>query len=201
MTAGGAGGARPGARTVAGVVLAAGAGRRFGDAPKQLALLDGRPLIEHVVAAATSVLEEVVVVLGARADEIRSGARLEPARVTVCQDWADGQAASLRHGLEAVEDADKVVVLLGDQPLVSPALVARMAAEPPGSRAAHAGVPGHPAVLGPAEIAKARSATGDQGLRDLVAWRLVETGDPAAATDIDTPDDLEAVRHEARAVL
>ena len=187
--------------SAAGLVLAAGAGRRFGAEAKLRADLHGRPVVEHVVHAALAVLDPVVVVLGARAGEVARHADLAGARIVVNEAWADGQAGSLRRGLAVLEAAEEVVLLLGDQPLVSPGLIARMAAEPPGSRAAHAGVPGHPAVLGPAEIAKARSATGDQGLRDLVAWRLVETGDPAAATDIDTPDDLEAVRHEARAVL
>jgi hypothetical protein len=53
-------------------------------------------------------------------------------------------------------------------------------------------------VLGPAEIAAAHAATGDQGLRDL-DWRLVEAGAPL--TDIDTPEDLEAIRREARAIV
>jgi CTP:molybdopterin cytidylyltransferase MocA len=184
----------------AGLVLAAGAGTRFGDDPKLLADLHGRPVVEHVVRAAVAALDPVVVVLGARAREVRAHADLAGAEVTICPGWADGQAASLRHGLAALAGADRVVVLLGDQPLVTPALVARMAAEPPGSRAAHDGVPGHPVVLGPEQIAAARALRGDRGLRDL-AWRLVETGDPAAARDIDIPDDLEAIRDEARSVL
>src|SRR5918997_1615678 len=58
----------------AGLVLAAGAARRFGG-PKQLAELDGRPLLEHALAALSG-LDRIVVVLGARADEIRAGADL-----------------------------------------------------------------------------------------------------------------------------
>ena len=184
-----------------GLVLAAGAGRRFGDDAKLLADLNGRPVVEHAVRAATAALDRVVVVLGARADEVLARADLTGAEVTVCPDWADGQAASLRHGLRHAVGCDRVLVLLADQPLVSPALITRMAAEPPGSRAAHGGVPGHPAVLGPDEIAAATDLRGDRGLKDLVRWRRVETGDPAAARDIDTPDDLEAIRDEARAVL
>jgi molybdenum cofactor cytidylyltransferase len=183
----------------AGLVLAAGAGRRFGPEPKLLADLGGRPVIEHVVAAATAALDRVVVVLGARADEIRAAADLTGAEVVVAGDWSEGQAASLRRGLEHLAGEERVLVLLGDQPLVTPALVTRMAGEPPGSRAAHGGVPGHPAVLGPDLMAQARALRGDRGLRDLVDWRLVEAGAPVR--DLDTQDDLEALRDEARAVL
>ena len=185
---------------MAGLVLAAGAGRRFGaDAPKQLAVLDGRPLLEHVLAAVTAVLDPVVVVVGARADEVLAGVDLHGAEPVVCADWAEGQAASLRCGVRALAGAERVLVMVGDQPRVDAVLVARLAAEPPGTRAAHGGVPGHPAVLGPGELARVAELRGDRGLRDLVAWRLVEAGAPL--TDIDTPDDLEAIRREARAVL
>jgi CTP:molybdopterin cytidylyltransferase MocA len=189
-----------GGGAVAGLVLAAGAGRRFGAGPpKQLAELDGRPLLEHVLAAATAVLDRVVVVVGARAEEVLAGVELHGAEPVVCPEWAEGQAASLRCGVRALAGAERVLVLVGDQPRVDAALVARLAREPPGSRAAHDGVPGHPAVLGPAELARVPELRGDRGLRDLVAWRLVEAGVPL--TDLDTPDDLEAIRREARAVL
>ena len=184
--------------TAAGLVLAAGEGRRFGDAPKQLADLHGRPLLAHVVAAATKALPRVVVVLGARAEEVRAAVDLSGAEVVVCEDWRAGQSASLRAGLGALVDEERIVVLLGDQPLVTPQLIRRFAAEPPGTRAAHDGRPGHPAVLGPEQIAAARALSGDEGLRAL-SWRLAEAG--AALRDIDTPEDLEALRREARAVV
>ena len=183
--------------TVAGVVLAAGAGSRFGDEPKLLADVAGRPALQRVVDAAVASLPRVVVVLGHRAAEIRAAVDLSRVDVVKCDAWADGQSASLRAGLEAAR-ADKVVVLLGDQPLVTTELIARFAAEPPGTRAAHRGVPGHPAVLGPEEIAASRELGGDEGLRHL-QWRLVEADAPL--TDIDTPEDLEAVRREARAIV
>lgn len=181
--------------TVCGLILAAGAGSRFGAAPKLLADLHGRPLIEYAIASAQAALERVVVVLGAHAETIRSHAHLGGTEVTVCSDWADGQAASLRHGLEvAGPGSERVLVLLGDQPLVRPAAILRMAAQPPGSRAAYGGRPGHPVVLGPDHIDVARRLHGDQGLRDLVSWRLVELGSPDAARDVDTPGDLDLIR-------
>lgn len=187
---------------IAGLILAAGAGRRYGDAPKQLADLGGMPVLQRTVwnACAVPALERVVVVLGAHADAVLAGVDFRDAEPVVCPDWDLGQAASLRFGLQALDGARKVVVLLGDQPLVTPQVIAMFVDEPVGSRAAYDGVPGHPVTLGPRLIRAAHALSGDQGLRDA-RWRLVECGHLASPTDLDTPHDLEALRHEARAVL
>ena len=178
----------------AGLVLAAGEARRFGG-PKQLAELDGRPLLEHVVGAAAGVLERVIVVLGARAAEIRAHADLRGAEVVVCPDWAEGMSASLRCGLAALRGEDEVLVVLGDQPRVSQAAVARVLATPgPAARAVYGGVPGHPVVLRAPLLARADDLRGDMGFRDLLTDAVeVECGDVGDATDIDTPEDLEVV--------
>lgn len=187
---------------IAGVILAAGAGKRFGEQPKLLADLRGRPVLERAIENACCVpaLERIVVVLGAHADALLRGVAFFDAEPVVCEQWAEGQAASLRCGLEALEGARKVLVLLGDEPLVTPQVIAWLVGERVGSRAAYDGVPGHPAVLGPKLIRQARSLSGDQGLRGA-RWRLVECGHLASGRDIDTPDDLEALRREARAVV
>ena len=181
-----------------GLVLAAGAGSRFGDAPKMLADLHGRPVLQHVVDAALAALPRVVVVLGHAAPEIRAAVDFKTAEVVECAAWADGLAASLRCGLHTATGESKVLLLLGDQPGVDPSLIEQFTREPPGSRAAWSGAPGHPAVLGPSEIAAARELRGDEGLKNLT-WRLVEIDRPLR--DIDTPEDLEDVRREARAVV
>ena len=114
-----------------------------------------------------------------------------------CRDWAKGQSASLRCGLAALEDSERVIVLLGDQPGVSAAAIDRVAAQPPGTRAAYDGRPGHPALLGTEQIAAAATLEGDEGLRGL-NWRLVECGDVASGDDVDTPEDLERSRAGGR---
>ena len=103
----------------AGLILAAGGGSRFGGT-KQLADLRGRPLLSYALAAMTEALDRVVVVLGHEAELIRARVDFGRAEVVIAQDWASGQAASLRRGIEAVADADAVVVTLGDQPLITP---------------------------------------------------------------------------------
>ena len=176
----------------AGLVLAAGEGRRFGG-PKQLALVAGRPLVEHALAALDG-LERVVVVLGARAEEIRAGANLGGAQVVVCDDWAEGMGASLRAGLAALAGAGEVVVVLADQPFITPDVVARVRAAPgDAARAVYGGAPGHPVVLRRALLARAGELRGDAGFRGA-AMTEVECGDLADPRDIDTRADLEVVR-------
>jgi CTP:molybdopterin cytidylyltransferase MocA len=175
-----------------GLVLAAGEGRRFGG-PKQLARVAGRALLEHALAAVRD-LDRVVVVLGARAEEIRAGADLAGAEVVVCADWAEGMGASLRHGLAAVGDADEVVIVLADQPFITPAVVARVrAARGDAARATYDGTPGHPVVLRRPLMERAGELRGDAGFRG-VAMTEVECADLADPTDIDTQADLEVVR-------
>jgi carbon monoxide dehydrogenase subunit G len=107
---------------IGGLVLAAGEGRRFGG-PKQLAPVAGRPLLEHALAALAAVpaLDPLVLVLGARAEEVRAGVDTAPFEVVVAHDWAEGSAASLRAGVAALGDVDAALVALGDQPFLPPA--------------------------------------------------------------------------------
>lgn len=194
-----------GGRVIAGLILAAGEGSRFGGRPKLLAELDGRPLLEHAVRAQClcPVIERVVVVLGAHAQEIRERVDLMRARAVVCERWMEGQSASLRFGAAQLGDAGKVVVTLGDQPLMSPELVALLADQPGGTRAVYDGLPGHPVVLGAEQLRALRSLTGDRGAGALLAGGpTVECAAFArdANRDVDTPEDLEAIR-EARAIV
>ena len=107
--------------TIGGLILAAGEGRRFGGT-KQLAELEGRPLLEHPLAAMKGINPRVVV-LGHAAEKIRRGVNMHGASVVVCDDWEEGQSASLRAGLAALPGADAVVVVLGDQPGITPAAI------------------------------------------------------------------------------
>jgi CTP:molybdopterin cytidylyltransferase MocA len=185
---------------IGGLILAAGAGTRFGSRSKLLAELDGRPLLEHAVRAQCAVpeLERIVVVLGARADEILARVELLRAEPVTCAEWEDGQSASLRCGVRALlaGGADRVIVTLGDEPLITPAVVARFVAAPPGARAVYGGRPGHPVVLGPDQLAAISGLSGDRGASALLeGGPTIECADLWSGRDVDTPDDLEAIRH------
>jgi molybdenum cofactor cytidylyltransferase len=186
---------------IAGVVLAAGSGERFGG-PKQLASLDGRPLLEHVLAAmAAAPLDRVVCVLGARATEVLDAVALHGAEPVVCDGWEEGMAASLRDGVEALADADAVVVALGDQPRLAPAAVARVIDARGGGalavRATYGGTPGHPVLIERALFHGLSELRGDQGARallDEVPVRDVPCDGLGRPDDVDTPAQLAALR-------
>lgn len=190
---------------IAGLVLAAGGGTRFGPEPKLLAELDGRPLLEHAIRAQCAVhqLERVVVVLGAHADRLLAEVDFQRAEPVVCERWQEGQAASLRRGIEELRDADRVIVTLGDEPLITSETVARFASEAPGTQAFYDGRPGHPVVLGPDHLRALLSLSGDRGARDLLAGgaKIELGGGGDTGRDVDTTEDLERMRNEARAIV
>ena len=180
--------------TIGGLILAAGEGRRFGGT-KQLADLRGRPLLEYALAAMTAVTPRVVV-LGHAADKIRRGVNMHGASVVVCDDWDEGQSASLRAGLAALPRVDAVVVVLGDQPGITPEAVAAIVAadgDEDAVRATYGGKPGHPVLLRRRLLARADELRGDTGFRDLLesaTVREVEIGGLADPADIDTREEL-----------
>lgn len=189
---------------IAAVVLAAGSGSRFGGA-KQLAELDGIPLLEHALRAVEAVpaIDRIVVVLGARADEIRAGVDVGAAEVVVCEDWAEGQAASLRCGIAAVADAEAAVLTLGDMPRITPEVIeafARLATaygRNVRARAVYDGMPGHPVVLGSAYFDRIAALEGDVGARDVlkaIRAHPIECSHLCSAADVDTPEALEELR-------
>src|SRR5215218_5401023 len=190
-----AGGTSP----VLAVVLAAGGSTRMGR-PKQLAELEGRPLLAHALAALDEApVDRVVVALGGAAGEV-----LDRAEPLVVEGWAAGmghvRAATLA---QAGEDWAAVVVLLGDQPLVPGRAVARLVeawrgGAGPVVTATYGGRPGHPKLFDRRLLPDLLRLTGDAGARDLVAahpeWvHRVEVGDLGSDADVDVEADLDRV--------
>jgi CTP:molybdopterin cytidylyltransferase MocA len=186
---------------IGGIVLAAGEGRRFGG-PKQLARLRDRPLLEYAIEAQSRVpaIERIVVVLGAYAERVRRDLDFLDAEPLVCEQWAEGQAASLRAGLDQLADAEAVIVTLGDQPGITPQVVAMMVdcadSSAPAARAVYEGRPGHPVLIKRALFPLLQDLRGDVGARlvlERVSTREVEAAHLCSPHDIDTREDLEAI--------
>jgi CTP:molybdopterin cytidylyltransferase MocA len=185
---------------IGGLVLAAGAATRFG-APKQLAELEGVPLLEHALRAITAApVGRVVVVLGSGADEIAAAVNLHGADPLVCSRWDEGQSASLACGLGALQHCEAVVVTLGDQPRISPDAIRRVIAARNGAaavRATYGGKPGHPVLLERELFGPLRDVSGDKGARNLllsVQVHDVPCDDLGGGEDVDTPAELDALR-------
>ena len=201
---------------ISGIMLAAGASTRMGR-PKQLLPIGGRPLLQHVLdEAVASSLDEIVVVLGHRAQDIKKAIELprgRSVRMVVNPNYAGGQSTSLRLGLRSTDPrAVGVGVLLGDQLHVTARLIDRLAAVfltggSPVVRPVYSGtgsrpVPGHPVFLARRIWAEVEKLDGDQGARSLLSahpnWvvEIAVESDPPA--DLDTWDDYQrAVEAEA----
>ncbi|MFJ9862947.1 NTP transferase domain-containing protein [Streptomyces sp. NPDC101165] len=188
---------------IAGLLLAAGGGRRLGGRPKALLEHRGRPLVEHAVGVLRAAgCDRIHVVLGARADDVRERAELSGCVLVDNPDWADGMGSSLRAGLGSLAGTGvrAALVSLVDQPGIGPDAAARVLGAYEGDTslvsAAYDGVRGHPVLFGAAHWAGiAATATGDRGARAYLkehasAVRLVECADVAEPYDIDTEADL-----------
>lgn len=189
---------------VVGVLLAAGAGSRFGGGvPKQLQPFRGAPLLSWPLAALRDGgVERVVIVLGARAAEVAAGAALGDAEVVRCEGWAEGLSASLRAGVAAAAGADAVVIALADQPLLDAGAVARViAARAPmdldALRATYAGTPGHPMLLESSTFPAIAALTGDAGARELLRDPATRVG-LVACDGLGRPDDADTPEALAR---
>ena len=190
---------------VAGLVLAAGAGRRMGG-PKALLRLspDAPTLAERAVGVVRAGgCERVVVVVGAQAERAGRHAARTGAEVVHAADWAEGMSASLSAGLQALAPdptVEAALVMLVDLPDVEAPVIERVLARVGGEpatalvRAAYEGRPGHPVVLGRAHWPEVvEHARGDAGARAVLTPErtdLVECGDLATGRDIDRPRDL-----------
>lgn len=183
--------------SAAGLVLAAGEGRRYGG-PKAPVVVDGERLVDRAVR----ILREggcdpVLVVLGAWVGKV------EGASILVNDHWPEGMGSSLRTGLAELgsrTDADTVVITLVDLPGLTPQAISRLIETQPQAAIAQAcfdGERGHPVRICRDLWQDAIDvAQGDEGARQLIRSRddvvLVEMGDIADGTDLDAPSSTTA---------
>ncbi len=185
------------------IVLAAGEGQRIGGTKALLPLADGTFLAHLCRLFRQMEVDEVVVVLGAEAERVRSQARMPEDIVSVVnEDWRSGMLSSLWRGLDVAESlgADAVLVHPVDNPFVSSGAVRSvMDALRAGARIAvpsHAGRRGHPAGFARSVFSALRSAPPESGARQVLAdnpaWVVHLEAGPDCLYDVDTPEDLAA---------
>ena len=203
-------GAPPSAPKVAAMVLAAGQSRRMGAANKLLEPVAGKPMAAHAVEAALAadIAGGVTVVTGHEAERVRETLGEYDVRFVHNPDYADGLSASLKAAARAApEDADAVIVLLGDMPGISAIHVNRLIAtyNPVEGRAiavpTHGGKRGNPVLWDRRFLAEMAGLAGDMGAKPLIGQNEdvvveVEMDDPAVLRDVDTPEALRAIRDE-----
>lgn len=184
---------------VAGILLAAGAGRRFG-MPKALVRHRGTLFVEHAAEVLHSGgCHPVVVVLGAQAAEVRQQASLPGSSLVDNPEWTTGMGSSLRVGLAALADesAAAALILPVDTPGVTAEAVRRFVALASPSalaRASYNGRPGHPVLIGRDRWPDVSAgAVGDAGARTYLTSHVpldVPCEDVASGDDVDRPEDL-----------
>lgn len=184
----------------AAVILAAGESRRYGE-EKLLALLDGRPLAQHVIDAANaSGAHDVIVVVGHEADALLAHVTLGRARIVRNAAFAEGQSTSLLAGVRAAAGADAAIVLLADQPRVTARLIDAVIARQRETEAIAVvcerdGRRSPPTLLHRELWPELANLRGDVGARELLARRddlavLEVTPELGALDDVDRPSDL-----------
>jgi len=187
---------------VASIILAAGASKRMGRPKMLLPYRSGTVLSSAVAPHLEAGAGSVIVVLGHRADEVRSAAKLpaDPRLVTVVNlDWAEGMASSIRRGLKECGEASAVLLALGDQPGVDvgrvKAVLAAWAADVRLVVPVHGDRASHPVLFARSLFPELRDLRGDVGAREVVRrhWaEAVQVPAPALA-DVDTEEDYRTL--------
>jgi CTP:molybdopterin cytidylyltransferase MocA len=177
----------------AAVVLAAGASTRLGE-PKQLALVGGERLLERAVRVSREAgCVPVVVVLGARVEEIRAMCDLRGAIVVVNEGWGEGMGSSVRLGVGAAVDAEGVVVMTCDQSTVTAEHLRELMSSGDVAAAGYAGRRGVPAYFPAGMFGALMELSGDAGARELLREaRVVEL--VGGELDVDTAEGLAEAR-------
>lgn len=187
----------------AAIVLAAGAAARFGRA-KQLADVGGEVMVARACRVALEAgLSPVIVVCGARADDVLEAVAALDVRCVKNERWADGLSSSIRRGVDAVATAapgEPAAILLADQPLVDSVhiialLEARASAGTLISATEGDGRRGAPAVFDARMFDDLRALEGDRGAGSLLATAtsIAWVANDRAMTDVDSPEDLESL--------
>jgi molybdenum cofactor cytidylyltransferase len=186
---------------ISAIILAAGQALRFGQS-KQLMRLGDKPLLAHVLDNVNaSRVDDVIVILGAYADDIRSQIHFGRARVIPNPDFAEGMSTSIRAGLRALpEGTEAAMIVLADQPFVAPGTLDSLIDEYKRLRPAvviptYTGLRGNPVVIDKRLFPEMMGLHGDVGCRAIFGGHAdsivkLAVDDRGVVTDIDTMEDF-----------
>lgn len=194
------------------VVLAAGTSSRMGEA-KQLLRVGERTLLQQVIENVRGAgVDEIVLVLGHRAETIQESVRSENVKIVVNQDYREGMGTSLRTGVVALSpEADAAFIVLADQPFVRPETLQRIAEEYRKSDAQivipmYKGFRGNPVLLNRSVFPEVMALKGDIGCRAIFGSHAegivkVAVGDIGILLDVDNREDFERLRSFGSAAI
>lgn len=183
--------------SVAAVVLAAGASRRFGE-PKQLVRLGSETLLERAVREAREAgCSPVIVVLGADYVQVLTGCSLGDVVTVINDKWEEGMGSSIRLGVRACQnvfgEAEGLVVMTCDQPAVTAGHLTRLIADRELKASRYAGRTGVPAYFPKEQFDTLSALSGDAGAREILRGaRYIDL--PGGELDVDTAEELERAR-------
>ena len=185
---------------VAAIVLAAGASTRCGQ-PKQLLPVGGKTMLQHVVdVVLASPVDQTIVVLGHRADEIGATLKDTPADIVTNEEWEAGLSTSVQAGLRAIRpDVQAALFVLADQPAITPEIIVALLGRYRETGApivvpTYQGKRGNPALFDRSLFAELFRVRDDQGGRQLIdrygdRTERVEVDSEAVLVDVDTEAD------------
>ena len=180
---------------ISGLILGAGASTRLGP-PKQLLPFGDTTMLGWVVAQAQGAasLDEIVIVLGRAADEIRQRVDFGAARVVENPVFSEGCSSSYRAGIAALNSqSEAVMIILGDQPGITPEIINTLAEiwrneKAPIALCSYRGRRGHPMIFAQTMFDQLVDLHGDKA-----AWKLVDSNSDSlqeVPLDLDFPDDI-----------
>ena len=185
-------------KSISGLILGAGASTRLGP-PKQLLPYRGSTMLGWVVAQAEQALrlDEVIVVLGRAADEICERVNFGAAKVVENLVFSEGCSSSYRAGLAAIDShAEAIMIILGDQPGITPETIDTLAdewhhTEAPIALCSYQGRKGHPMIFAESMFDQLEKLHGDEA-----AWKLVDLNSDRVhevALNVPFPDDINTI--------
>jgi len=192
---------------ISAIVLAAGQATRFGQC-KQVLRLGGKTILDHALDNLRgSKIDDLVIVLGAHADEIREKVRLlerDAERIVTNPDFSSGMSSSIQAGLRALpETAEAAMIVLGDQPFVTPRTIDLLIDEYRRTRASvvvptYNGFRGNPVIVDRSLFGEMLGIRGDVGCRAIFGDHVqsiakVPVDDRGVLVDIDTREDFDTL--------